>query len=254
MTTTKKDRLVKQYAELEDRIEDAAGSVVWELADWLAANVPPAQGERTELRPSGAEVTIADLAAEGYRTARWLRRLRKVALDTAADRMPDVSVRVYEQALTGRTLDEANDYLTKRGTKLRDVSGPMESTDALAKQLAKRTPKERAEVAQKVAEIDEVESDERHAETRQSIIDQQVADGKDPIDALGADLNRQHAHKRAGIAMRLQNALDNLVTAEKDISESMLPEDLKRFEKLVPAIVEATEALDHTYNARKAGV
>jgi hypothetical protein len=138
---------------------------VWELADWLAEYVPEMKPGPSGVTGLGTPISISELADEGYHSERWLRRLRKVAKDTAADRLAEVTPRVYIQALqaTKGDLAKANERLQKRGTKLRDQTDNMESTKALVKQILKKPREEKENVARQLyrdlgpIEIDPVE-------------------------------------------------------------------------------------------------
>jgi hypothetical protein len=162
---TLRDQLLADYAEKERNIEDAASVELWELADWLAEYVPEMKPGPSGVTGLGTPISISELADEGYHSERWLRRLRKVAKDTAADRLAEVTPRVYIQALqvTKGDLAKANERLQKRGTKLRDQTDNMESTKALVKQILKKPREEKENVARQLyrdlgpIEIDPVE-------------------------------------------------------------------------------------------------
>jgi hypothetical protein len=162
---TLRDQLLADYAEKECNIEDAASVELWELADWLAEYVPEMKPGPSGVTGLGTPISISELADEGYHSERWLRRLRKVAKDTAADRLAEVTPRVYIQALqaTKGDLAKANERLQKRGTKLRDQTDNMESTKALVKQILKKPREEKENVARQLyrdlgpIEIDPVE-------------------------------------------------------------------------------------------------
>jgi hypothetical protein len=156
---TTKERLLAEYDRLEDAIEAASVDQTWTLADWLADKVPAAQpGPRSETR--GADLTTADLAERRGRSKQWLNRIRKVAAATRGDRVEAVSVRAYEEALIKANWDlaKANAALLRKGSRLRDQAGPMESVAAIQEQLAKRTPAERAQIVGATAGDSEVMS------------------------------------------------------------------------------------------------
>jgi hypothetical protein len=147
---TLRDQLLADYDEREDRIDRAANVELWELGDWLAQYVPNAGhgGDRSKsTRPD--LLRLDDLAGRRGRSRSWLHDLRKVAEATVADRLPLITPRVYLEAMRQAKWDlvAANQSLITTGHRLRDQSGPMESVDALTRQLDKRTPEERAEVA-----------------------------------------------------------------------------------------------------------
>jgi deoxycytidylate deaminase len=145
---TTQERLLREYDAIEDEIESETLTTHWRLADWLAEHVPNAGAGRPKMEAQ-ASISISDVSARRGRTVQWLREMRKTAEVTQPDRLPDVGVRVYLQALRKADWDlaKANKALAAKGTRLRDQAGPMESIDAIQRQLAKRTPTERAAVA-----------------------------------------------------------------------------------------------------------
>jgi hypothetical protein len=149
-----KTALLRQYDELEDRIEGAAFDATWELADWLAETVKDGRQQ------NGAQgrIALSDLAERRGRGLRWLQRMRQVAALTATDRLPDVSLRVYQKALedAGNDLAKANSALRRKGTRLRDHAGPMGSLASIRSELAKRPPAERASLTVELLNDDDV--------------------------------------------------------------------------------------------------
>jgi hypothetical protein len=107
MVSATREQLLREYDALENAIDWACGDETWRLADWLAMHVPPEQGARNDLRPQGRKLTLVELSERGGRTVRWLQRMRAVAIATAADRIDDVPVRVYEAALASANGDLA---------------------------------------------------------------------------------------------------------------------------------------------------
>jgi hypothetical protein len=148
-----RDQLLADYEAHEDRIEAAAASELWALGDWLAEYVPPRHpGPAGDTTPE-CPISLEDLAERGHRGLVQLRQLRKVALATEPDRLPKISPRAYTEALrqNGWDLMAANHALVTKGHRLRDQApGAMESVEAIQANLAKRTPEERAEVAEEL--------------------------------------------------------------------------------------------------------
>ena len=147
-----RDQLLADYERHEDAIENAASAELWKLGDWLAEYVPPRHPGPAGVSDLEAVISLEDLAERRGRHVRWLQRLRKLALVTEADRLPLITPRVYEQALrnNGWDLMLANASLVKRGHRLRDQAGKMESVPALKASLARRDPEERADVAREL--------------------------------------------------------------------------------------------------------
>lgn len=150
---TLRDQLLADYDQHEDRVERAANVELWALGDWLAAYVPPSGGGAGMHHgkvQADLHLTVADLAGRRGRSRQWLSDLRKVALATAVDRLPQVTPTVYQEALRAAEWDlmEANRRLVTLGTRKRDQrEGPHESAKAIARELDKRTPQERATIA-----------------------------------------------------------------------------------------------------------
>jgi len=152
-----REQLLQQYDALEDRVEVSARREMWELADWLADNVPPAQGARTELANPSSQVTLRDLAERRGRSVRWLQQMRRTAETTRPSRMADVALRAYMEALeqAGWDLAAANAAIQTRGPRLRD-HGRMESAEATRRQVEQLPPRERARIAREALEDPEV--------------------------------------------------------------------------------------------------
>lgn len=155
-----RDQLIADYEEYEDQIEQAAIVELWALGDWLAQYVP--NGEPGPKTSSSTRVLeLRDLVGRRGRSQAWLNSLRKVARTTAVDRLPQITPRVYIEALrkNGWDLMAANDSLVNRGHRLRDQAGPMESMRAIKRQLDKRPPEERAKLIADLAEDDPTVAD-----------------------------------------------------------------------------------------------
>jgi hypothetical protein len=148
-----RDQLLADYLAHEDRIEKAANAELWELADWLAKYVPPRHPGPAGDTCLKAAISLEDLAARGHRSVGQLQRLRKIALATEVDRLPQITPRAYEEAMrkNGWDLMQANSSLVTKGHRLRDQAGKMESVPALKESLAKRTPEEKADVARELS-------------------------------------------------------------------------------------------------------
>jgi hypothetical protein len=150
-----KDALLEEFDALMDAVETT--DAVWALGDWLVANVPSlGQGRPSKTRPESGFPTLKELAARRDITEGWLQTIRSVAEQTQPARLADVSVRTYQEALKNRTLREANALLRRRGKRLRDVSGPMESLDAVEANLKARTPKQQAAIVKSLVEDPDV--------------------------------------------------------------------------------------------------
>jgi hypothetical protein len=149
-----RDQLLADYEAHEDRVEDAATTELWALGDWLAKYVPNQGGGRPPKTSTREDVLkLDDLVARRGRSRSWLHALRAVAWATAADRLPLIAPRVYTEALRQNDWDlmAANASLVTKGHRLRDQAPrAMESVDAIKGNLAKRTPEERAEVAEEL--------------------------------------------------------------------------------------------------------
>jgi hypothetical protein len=124
MTAAK--QLLSDYNALEDRAEDAASKELWDLAWWLAANVKPAQGERTDLGSEDQKLTISKLAAQGRRGARWLGRLRKLGTAWTDSPVPGKSPREHIAALEAAKwdLDRARAALVESKATVADKASP----------------------------------------------------------------------------------------------------------------------------------
>lgn len=148
-----RDQLLADYEAHEDRVEDAAATELWQLGDWLAEYVPPRHPGPRGVTCTEAAISLEELAERGRRSVGNLQRLRKLALATEADRLPQISPRAYEEALRKANWDlmAANHSLVTKGHRLRDQAGKMESVDALKASLAQRDPEERADVARELS-------------------------------------------------------------------------------------------------------
>ena len=159
-----RDQLLADYEAREDRIEKAANTELWELADWLAEYVPPRHPGPVGDNEAGFAISLEDLADRGRRGLRQLQMLRKVALATEADRLPQITPTAYYEALvathyktdgTGKwkwNLMAANARLLERGHRKRDQrTGPHESLDAIQREAAKRPPEDRAQIVRELS-------------------------------------------------------------------------------------------------------
>lgn len=157
---TKRDRLLREYDELEDQIEMAAIDQIWVLADWLADNVPN-EGAHRPKTAARAVVSMAELATRRRRSVSWLNSMRRVADATKADRIPDVGVRTYELALgkAGWDLERANGAIRESGTRQRDHQPRSESPEALRRGLYALPPKERARIAAQIVQEEETQTE-----------------------------------------------------------------------------------------------
>jgi hypothetical protein len=150
-----KTEVFREYDALEDRIEASSFAATWDLADWLREHFPNPGKGRPKIVP---EYDLRDLTDRRGRSLSWLHKMRSVAETTARDRLPDVSVRAYEQALRNADGDlaKANAALRRKGTRLRDQAGPMASMSELRNELRKRTPDERADLTIDLLKEDDV--------------------------------------------------------------------------------------------------
>jgi hypothetical protein len=148
-----REQLLADYEQHEDRIDKAANVELWGLGDWLVKYVPNGGRGRPPGNGTRGPISLDDLAGHRGRSREWLNNLRKVAEATAIDRLPQITPRVYLEAMRAAKWDlmEANASLVTKGHRLRDQAGPMESVDAIEAQLGKRSPEERADVARKLA-------------------------------------------------------------------------------------------------------
>ncbi|MCL2393047.1 MAG: hypothetical protein FWC87_00040 [Acidimicrobiaceae bacterium] len=166
-----REALLAEYDSLEDRIEIDSRQATWDLADWLAANVPSSGwgGDRRSPQARSGSLDLPELAERRGRSLRWLQIARRVADSTAANRMPGITVRAYQAALeaTSWTLEDANARLRQRGGKLRDQSPPMMSDQALFSEFEKRTPERQAVFTRQIVE---------HAPLARQTMRQQLAD------------------------------------------------------------------------------
>jgi hypothetical protein len=142
-----KDQLLADYDDLEDRIENVSLPELWEMADWLAEYVPEQRpGRRSTNTAAGGPISISDLAGRRGRSEKWLRSLRKVAKDTASNRLDDVSPSTYIDLLQKHgDLEKANAAL-KTGTKRRDHRSG-EGTQAIIKALRQKPKADQEQVA-----------------------------------------------------------------------------------------------------------
>jgi hypothetical protein len=148
-----REQLLADYLAREDRIEKAATVELWELGDWLAEYVPPRRAGRRGNDWVGPAISLEDLAERGRRSVNQLQTLRKIAMATEVDRLPQITPTAYHEALraTGWDLMAANQRLVERGTRKRDQrEGPHESLDAIKREAAKRSPEDRAELAREL--------------------------------------------------------------------------------------------------------
>lgn len=100
MSTTpikNKTVLLKEYVQLEVKIEKSAVEQTWDLARWLADNVPNL-GPSVQNANRGV-LTIKDIAARGYRGAKPLQALRQTALSFGDKALPGVCVSEHRSAL-----------------------------------------------------------------------------------------------------------------------------------------------------------
>lgn len=150
---TLKDQLLADYDEHEKRVEIAACDELWTLGDWLAEYVPPRHPGPRRDSEAGFAISLDDLAARGRRSVRQLQTLRKVAMTTEADRLPLITPTAYHEALRACEWDlmAANARLVTLGHRKRDQrSGPHESLNAIRREVSKRPPEDRAELAREL--------------------------------------------------------------------------------------------------------
>jgi hypothetical protein len=150
-----REQLLADYLAREDRIEKAAVVELWELADWLAEYVPPRRAGRRGNDWVGPAISLEDLAERGRRSVNQLQTLRKIAMATEVDRLPQITPTAYHEALRATKWDlmAANARILDRGHRKRDQrEGPHESLDAIGRELAKRSPEDRAEMARRLAD------------------------------------------------------------------------------------------------------
>lgn len=149
-----RDELLADYEAHEDRIEQAAVTELWQLADWLAEYVPPRRpGPAGDSRPGGI-ISLADLAERGRRGVKQLSLLRRVALVTEPDRLPQITPTAYTEALraTKGDLMAANRRLVTLGHRKRDQrEGSHESLEAVSREAGKRSPGDRATLIRELA-------------------------------------------------------------------------------------------------------
>jgi hypothetical protein len=154
-----RDQLLADYLNHEDRVEKAASAELWALGDWLAEYVPPRHPGPAGDNQAGQVISLEDLAACGRRGVAQLQMLRKVALVTEVDRLPQIAPTAYHEALratrVGRgeyDLMAANARLLERGHRKRDQrEGPHESLGAITREANKRSPGDRAELARELS-------------------------------------------------------------------------------------------------------
>jgi hypothetical protein len=158
MGLTTQERLLREARALEDAIEDAGFAETWTYADWLAEHVPSQGHGGDRSKATRVALNLRDIEIQSRYGLAWLKQMRATATATAPDRLPDVSLRAYAEALrnTGNDLAKANKSLAAKGKRLRDQAGPMESMDAIKRQLAKRSAGERASLAADLVSDDAV--------------------------------------------------------------------------------------------------
>ena len=82
------DQLLAEFDALVEEVERHSINPTWRLADWLVANVPNAQGARTDLGARAPVLVTADLAERSGLSERWLREMRHTAATfTPAERV-----------------------------------------------------------------------------------------------------------------------------------------------------------------------
>jgi hypothetical protein len=147
-------QLLADYEIHEDRIEQAAVTELWQLADWLAEYVPPRHPGPRGASELDIAISLEDLTERRGRSLRWLQNLRRLALATEADRLPQITPSVYAEALRAHSWDlmAANQAIVTRGHRLRDQrEGKVESLDAIRDSLDRRPPEDRAELVRELA-------------------------------------------------------------------------------------------------------
>jgi hypothetical protein len=148
-----RDQLLADYDRHEDAIEAAATTELWALADWLAEYVPNNGRGRPPGNTSQPVITIKDLTERRERSQQWLSDLRKLGTTTRPDRLPQIAPTAYHEALRACKWDlmAANARLLERGHRKRDQrTGPHESKEAIQRELDKRPPEDRADVAREL--------------------------------------------------------------------------------------------------------
>jgi hypothetical protein len=149
-----RDQLLVDYEQHEDAIETASSVELWALGDWLAEFVPPRHPGPAGVTEPGFPISLEDLAERGRRGVRQLRTLRKMALVTEADRLPQITPTAYHEALQAVKWDlmAANARLLERGHRKRDQrEGPHESLQAITREAGKRPPEDRAELVRELS-------------------------------------------------------------------------------------------------------
>lgn len=206
----KASRLRKQYEAIEGRIEAASVDGLWQLGDWLAANVPHSKGGGGTHRRANAEagrgVTIAEVAAWGGRHPDYLRELRRASAFTRSGRMPGVTPSAYLELIRkGKTLEQANAYLERHGSSTR----AMRPAKGDGIQTLKARPlEERVEIA--AALLEDEETLERVNELRTP----PSRRAEQPVDPGRPPRNLTHAYE---IASRIAGAREKIRDAVRYI-------------------------------------
>lgn len=149
-----KASLLKEYDGLVEEIDRVSVNPTWNLADWLVANVANS-GRGPRPIPARAGITIADLAQRpGSPGKTWLAELRLTAERfPPAMRVTGVSAKAHNAAYQKHGDASKAIIALRKGGKLRDQTGPMESVAAIKANLAQRPVEEREKLARELDEI-----------------------------------------------------------------------------------------------------
>jgi hypothetical protein len=138
-------KLLVEFDRLVEAIDEATINPTWALADWLVANVPNEGRGKPAVNASRDAFTLAQLAERSNLGRQYLQALRLTATRfPPGTRVDGVSCRAHAAAWSKHGSVDGAVGALKVGGKLRDVSGPMESPDAMHENLRKMAPEQQA--------------------------------------------------------------------------------------------------------------
>jgi len=244
-----RDQLLADYDRLEDAIENVATPELWELADWLAEYVPEQKRGPKGITDPGVGISISDLAGRRDRSERWLQRLRKIAKQTAPNRLDEVSPSTYIDLLQkhGGDLEKANAALQDDGTKRRDHRSG-EGTQAIIKALRQKSDKDKAQVARALyRDIGPVElepdEDEEIIEDEEPI--DEAPEPNQPTDDRSVTLNPSYVYCNTQTVGDVIDGIENLTIQLFELDRYKIGKrDRTRARKVYQKGIDALEAID----------
>ena len=238
---TEKEALLAEFDTLVDRIEDAAINPTWDLADWLVENVPDptgGQGGRPRKTATQAAVSLGDLAERRGVSQTWLRDMRATAQHFPLDaRVAGVSLRAHKASWEKSKGDQDKALAALRdGGKLRDHGPAMESVTAVQRNLAARSPEERAKVVTAITDDATAKAIQETPGARK--FSDRVTEAE--IDHWKST-ETDRAQKKADKSQEGRRRLDSILQNDEETKEEFARGDARR--KVEGAITKARMAL-----------